>query len=68
MAVLIASGGGHANHEDWGINVNAVQEIVAGERKGWHTRAPDGAPAADKICCQHEPKMMMCSKATWVYW
>ena len=35
---LLALAGGHANHEDWGIKVNAVEEIVAGERKGGHKR------------------------------
>ena len=66
--------GDHANHEDWDIKVNAVEEIVVGERKGRHKPPPSVHPmytrwrsgSDDKICCQHEPKMMMCSKTT--YW
>jgi hypothetical protein len=46
MADLIALAGDHANHEDWDIKVNAVEEIVADERKGRHKPPPSVHPMA----------------------
>jgi hypothetical protein len=40
MADLIVLAGDHANHEDWDIKVNALEEIVADERKGRHKPPP----------------------------
>ena len=46
MAELIAMAGDHAGHKDWDIRVNAVEEVVTGERIGRHKPPPSRHLAA----------------------